>query len=75
MDARIVVSRVLGLEEGDAHVIRNAGGVITERRDPLAGDLAAAAGDGGDRPHPPHRLRHAPRTQLVLATVCQWKGT
>ena len=30
MDARILVSRVLGLEEGDAHVIRNAGGVITD---------------------------------------------
>jgi carbonic anhydrase len=30
MDARIVVSRVLGLDEGDAHVIRNAGGVITD---------------------------------------------
>src|SRR4051794_28822745 len=30
MDARIVVSRILGLEEGDAHVIRNAGGVITD---------------------------------------------
>jgi carbonic anhydrase len=30
MDARIVVSRVLGLEEGDAHVIRNAGGIITD---------------------------------------------
>jgi len=26
MDARIIPSRVLGLEEGDAHVIRNAGG-------------------------------------------------
>jgi carbonic anhydrase len=26
MDARIVPSRQLGLEEGDAHVIRNAGG-------------------------------------------------
>jgi carbonic anhydrase len=26
MDARIVPSRALGLEEGDAHVIRNAGG-------------------------------------------------
>src|SRR5215207_7474272 len=24
------------------------------RRDPLARDLAAAAGDGGDHPHPPH---------------------
>jgi len=30
MDARIVPSRILGLEEGDAHVIRNAGGVVTE---------------------------------------------
>ncbi len=30
MDARVVPSRILGLEEGDAHVIRNAGGVITD---------------------------------------------
>ena len=30
MDARLVPTRVLGLEEGDAHVIRNAGGVIAE---------------------------------------------
>ena len=30
MDARLDVSRLLGLEEGDAHVIRNAGGVVTE---------------------------------------------
>src|SRR3954464_5162940 len=30
MDARIVVSRILGLDEGDPHVIRNAGGVITD---------------------------------------------
>ena len=30
MDARIVVSRILGLDEGDAHIIRNAGGVITD---------------------------------------------
>jgi len=30
MDARIDVYRVLGLGEGEAHVIRNAGGVITE---------------------------------------------
>ena len=29
MDARLLPSRILGLEEGDAHVIRNAGGVIT----------------------------------------------
>ena len=30
MDARLDVARALGLEEGDAHVIRNAGGVVTE---------------------------------------------
>ena len=30
MDARLVPSRVLGLQEGDAHVIRNAGGVVTD---------------------------------------------
>ena len=30
MDARIETGRALGLEEGDAHVIRNAGGVVTE---------------------------------------------
>ncbi|MCF6473045.1 carbonic anhydrase [Nonomuraea sp. MG754425] len=29
MDARFDVWRVLGLAEGDAHVIRNAGGVVT----------------------------------------------
>jgi len=30
MDAGLDVHRILGLEEGDAHVIRNAGGVITD---------------------------------------------
>ncbi|HYZ02547.1 MAG TPA: carbonic anhydrase [Candidatus Binatia bacterium] len=30
MDSRIDVHRVLGLREGDAHVIRNAGGVVTD---------------------------------------------
>jgi carbonic anhydrase len=30
MDARIRVHAILGLEEGDAHVIRNAGGVVTD---------------------------------------------
>ena len=29
MDARMDVYRILGLEPGDAHVIRNAGGVVT----------------------------------------------
>jgi carbonic anhydrase len=30
MDARLDVSRVLGIQEGEAHVIRNAGGVVTD---------------------------------------------
>ena len=30
MDARLDVHKILGLSEGDAHVIRNAGGVVTE---------------------------------------------
>ncbi len=30
MDARLIPTRVLGLNEGDAHVIRNAGGAVTD---------------------------------------------
>ena len=30
MDARMDPARLLGLEEGDAHVIRNAGGVVSD---------------------------------------------
>ena len=30
MDARLDVHRIMGLAEGDAHVIRNAGGVVTD---------------------------------------------
>lgn len=30
MDCRLHVSKLLGLESGDAHIIRNAGGVVTE---------------------------------------------
>ena len=30
MDARITVEHILGLETGDAHIIRNAGGIATE---------------------------------------------
>jgi carbonic anhydrase len=30
MDARLDPARMLGLEEGDAHVIRNAGGVVSD---------------------------------------------
>ena len=30
MDARVTVEEVLGLETGDAHIIRNAGGIVTD---------------------------------------------
>jgi len=30
MDARLIVSQILGLQAGDAHIIRNAGGIVTE---------------------------------------------
>jgi carbonic anhydrase len=30
MDARVIPSRILGLETGDAHIIKNAGGVVTD---------------------------------------------
>jgi carbonic anhydrase len=30
MDARISVAPVLGMRDGDAHVLRNAGGVVTD---------------------------------------------
>jgi carbonic anhydrase len=30
MDARLHPSKILGLTEGDAHIIRNAGGVVTD---------------------------------------------
>jgi carbonic anhydrase len=30
MDARLSVTKALGLQEGDAHVIRNAGGVVSD---------------------------------------------
>src|SRR5215469_16391227 len=30
MDARLVISQMLGLKEGDAHAIRNAGGIVDD---------------------------------------------
>ena len=30
MDARLDTHKILGIEEGDAHVIRNAGGVVSD---------------------------------------------
>ena len=30
MDARLIPSRILGLQEGEAHILRNAGGIVTD---------------------------------------------
>jgi len=30
MDARLTVEQILGLKTGDAHIVRNAGGIVTE---------------------------------------------
>jgi carbonic anhydrase len=30
MDARVIPSRILGLETGDAHIVKNSGGVVTD---------------------------------------------
>jgi carbonic anhydrase len=30
MDARFIISQILGLKAGEAHIIRNAGGIVTE---------------------------------------------
>jgi len=30
MDARIIVSQILGVKPGEAHIIRNAGGIVTD---------------------------------------------
>src|SRR3954453_831405 len=58
MDARLDVHKILGLEEGDAHVIRNAGGVITD--DEIRSlTISQPARHARGRPHPPHRLRDA----------------
>ena len=59
MDARLIPTRVLGLEEGDAHVIRNAGGVVTEDEIRSLSISQRLLGTRGDHHHPPHRLRHA----------------
>jgi carbonic anhydrase len=58
MDSRIDVHRLLRLEPGDAHVIRNAGGIVSEDalRSLMLSQRLLSPGDHG---HPAHRLRDA----------------
>ena len=58
MDSRLDVFGALGLREGEAHVLRNAGGIITDdviRSLALSQRQARHARGDAD---PPHRLRH-----------------
>ena len=43
MDSRILFEHCLGLRPGDAHMIRNAGGIATDDANPLAHRLASPA--------------------------------
>jgi carbonic anhydrase len=57
MDARLDPAKYAGLAEGDAHVIRNAGGRATDDG-AFVGDLAQAARHARVVCHSPHELRH-----------------
>ena len=59
MDARLDIHKILGLEEGEAHVIRNAGGVVTEDAIRSLVISQRLLGTRGDHPDSPHRLRYA----------------
>ncbi len=50
MDARLDPAKFLGLAEGDARVIRNAGGLVTD--DALRSEAGADASDVDFRPFP-----------------------
>ena len=55
MDARLNPAKVLGLQEGDAHVIRNAGGVVSDDAlrftdDEFADQLESDTGERPDWP-------------------------
>ena len=62
MDARIDVTAALGLDNGDAHVLRNAGGIVTDWQGNPAHEggraLAAANAQG----------------QATIASVTKWAG-
>ena len=47
MDARLDIYRILGLGDGEAHVIRNAGGVVTDDEIRSLAISAGASPQGG----------------------------
>ena len=58
MDARLDTHKLLGLQEGDAHVIRNAGGVVTDDVIRSLVISQRSAGHPRDCAGPPHGLRN-----------------
>ena len=72
MDSRMPLFPMLGLEVGDAHVIRNAGGVVTEDTirsltisQHLLGTRVGGQVEVGDRT-PQHQVAHRPADQRDL---------
>ena len=59
MDARLDVHKILGLDEGDAHVIRNAGGVVSDDAIRSLVISQRLLGTTGNRADSPYGLRHA----------------
>ena len=59
MDARLHPTKALGLDEGDAHIIRNAGGVITDDEIRSLTISQNLLGTEEIILYPSHRLRHA----------------
>jgi carbonic anhydrase len=53
----LTMYRILGLNEGEAHVVRNAGGVVTDDEIRSLAISQRLARHQRDHPHPPHRLR------------------
>ena len=59
MDARLDPAKYAGLAEGDAHVIRNAGGRASDDANPLSRHFTQVARHPGMICHSLQRLRHA----------------
>ena len=56
MDSRLHVAQALGLALGDAHILRNAGGRVTEDIDSFFGHFSTTDGDTRNRSSSPYRL-------------------
>ena len=60
MDSRIDTFRIFGLDSGEAHILRNAGGLITDDMlRSLMTSSPAPPANARNRPDAPHQLRSA----------------